>query len=1237
MSEEHTCRICRGEASETQPLLHPCRCRGSIKYIHQDCLLEWLRHLNKSTKQCDICHTPYRFRTIYDPNMPDLVPAVLIWQKLVTVVAKYTVKVVSIVLYGICLVIQVPLFWKFVGRVYTYAVDGNLPAANPLFAAALLHGEMDFGVYALPKDPTKLLLFRMGKFFEYTYFLGLRYIIVFVIVHLVLFMEHEWVVHDESYNKLLLRQIGKEPRTKLADMIQQALEELRADGQNGNPDANADLQRIETMARALQDLQNGRGQPQFQEALRRAIRQDFIRQEGANGPEIGHNHEEMGPNHAHIPQNANNPILDGHLPVRNVNEVVDRHNMHQGAPFIPLNDDELDSSDDDTHNLNEEGGAPQNIPDVDNAIPRQAGAENVNHNFNANEDPNNEDNNDPIPDDNNANWAWNDDDEANGNIDFLELLGISLNLVAPIWLMLLCDVVIAVYLFNVYLVPHMLGNGLALVVGYLATGVAFSARKNAIMVLIAEYASNLLFENGLPRSTGYHLVDFSIALTLELVGKPTIQTLQAVFLGPPEPRPALLVERLVLLTMGYAIVTFVVYKFMKLLTSGTKPVMGTPRKIYKVLFEVASTVKVFVVFAIEIFVFSVYCGWLLDFCAAPLLLPNFAVTTDAGTTYMLLYTSSWELLQVPYLRVASYWALGTIYMLCFALFVGMARGNILRPGVLFFIRSPEDPNARLVHDALVKPFLLQFSRIYLSAKVYTGFILGGIGGVTWGLRWLVTPPKEVTYNVMLPIQMPNWTGLSFMLSGITLLLEYKQLITHYCREYWQWVFDILCHKLRLLHFILNQPIGQERGYTVYRNVWYQLLGNAYPDYSRPVTYRNAMQIFKEDPTVNACFVPDGSYVRAPDNDTISRRFIKNLFVPVTKDDQLLSQEQPETEEYDSEDSDDGISSENAYIIVYRPPYFHTRWVALVAILWLFAVLLIVLVLVVGLILGRPIYKACHMAALILSRSEAIFVAHEAFDWRLADVPSIYLGVILEVLLLSSVNKRLLNSQSAQNEGAGTAQGAQQHIPRHFVAVRQADAEVAAPADAFFRLNLVGERIRGLVDIKYVIFCFWWFVWVSSLHFSFIEEPLRHYYQVPRDQDTIQFLILPAALLIHMLVALWSIVPFWWYLARLQRRRITLQETASIEKLCVKDLIINWGIVHIPFGVMLIFRSISKTSREWFRDHETLIKAFLLTNFVVVRMFFSARQAWETMTNKVKNERYVRGRAIENNDADGDVE
>ena len=30
------CRVCRGEGTPENPLFHPCRCSGTIKFIHQD-------------------------------------------------------------------------------------------------------------------------------------------------------------------------------------------------------------------------------------------------------------------------------------------------------------------------------------------------------------------------------------------------------------------------------------------------------------------------------------------------------------------------------------------------------------------------------------------------------------------------------------------------------------------------------------------------------------------------------------------------------------------------------------------------------------------------------------------------------------------------------------------------------------------------------------------------------------------------------------------------------------------------------------------------------------------------------------------------------------------------------------------------------------------------------------------------------------------------------------------------
>ena len=75
------CRICRGEALPEQPLFHPCKCSGSIRFVHQDCLMQWLAHSKK--KYCELCKTPFRFTKLYDKSMPAVLPIPLFLRQLV--------------------------------------------------------------------------------------------------------------------------------------------------------------------------------------------------------------------------------------------------------------------------------------------------------------------------------------------------------------------------------------------------------------------------------------------------------------------------------------------------------------------------------------------------------------------------------------------------------------------------------------------------------------------------------------------------------------------------------------------------------------------------------------------------------------------------------------------------------------------------------------------------------------------------------------------------------------------------------------------------------------------------------------------------------------------------------------------------------------------------------------------------------------------------------------------------
>ena len=63
--EEPCCRVCHGEAEISRPLFHPCRCDGSIKFVHQDCLQTWLKVSKQLRPKCELCGEHFHFRNIY--------------------------------------------------------------------------------------------------------------------------------------------------------------------------------------------------------------------------------------------------------------------------------------------------------------------------------------------------------------------------------------------------------------------------------------------------------------------------------------------------------------------------------------------------------------------------------------------------------------------------------------------------------------------------------------------------------------------------------------------------------------------------------------------------------------------------------------------------------------------------------------------------------------------------------------------------------------------------------------------------------------------------------------------------------------------------------------------------------------------------------------------------------------------------------------------------------------------
>ena len=58
------CRICYEAEKENNILIHPCRCTGSVRYVHEECLKTWLLCSDQdlANRACELCHTTFSMK-----------------------------------------------------------------------------------------------------------------------------------------------------------------------------------------------------------------------------------------------------------------------------------------------------------------------------------------------------------------------------------------------------------------------------------------------------------------------------------------------------------------------------------------------------------------------------------------------------------------------------------------------------------------------------------------------------------------------------------------------------------------------------------------------------------------------------------------------------------------------------------------------------------------------------------------------------------------------------------------------------------------------------------------------------------------------------------------------------------------------------------------------------------------------------------------------------------------------
>ncbi|KAJ6786646.1 hypothetical protein PWT90_03586 [Aphanocladium album] len=371
------------------------------------------------------------------------------------------------------------------------------------------------------------------------------------------------------------------------------------------------------------------------------------------------------------------------------------------------------------------------------------------------------------------------------------------------------------------------------------------------------------------------------------------------------------------------------------------------------LHQASGIMKVILIISIEMLVFPLYCGMLLDLA----LLPLFENTTILSR---LMFTRDY-----PATSIFVHWFVGTGYMFHFALFVSMCR-KIMRPGVLYFIRDPDDPEFHPVRDVLERNLITQLRKILFSAFVYGALVIVCLGGVVWGLSFTLPTVLPIHYSSNEPV-------LEFPVD----LLFYNFLMPLAVKFFkpgdgihamYTWWFRRCARALRMTSFLFgdrkvdeegNLQLSGSDGTSTLQSLF---LGVDKTNNTTVKSWKDAitgdvqveaekvepetLKARKEHLVQSNQLLVDGRFVRAPASDRVKIAKGRKVFVTVDEDNKRLDGHE-----------DDDLYASDQYRNVYVPPSFRSRIFLFILLIWIFAAFTGVSLTIVPLVVGRMIFKA----------------------------------------------------------------------------------------------------------------------------------------------------------------------------------------------------------------------------------------------------------------------------------------
>ncbi|KAG1521048.1 hypothetical protein G6F52_007093 [Rhizopus delemar] len=405
---------------------------------------------------------------------------------------------------------------------------------------------------------------------------------------------------------------------------------------------------------------------------------------------------------------------------------------------------------------------------------------------------------------------------------------------------------------------------------------------------------------------------------------------------------------------GYATVAFIGIIYL----SQTHHYSRIGRTARQAIYQSCLCMKVTLFIITELIIFPIGCGYLIDLSALP---PLFFRSAQEGLDQLKNY-----FMCAPVASLFLHWVTGTVFMFLFTTTVSFFRG-VFRPGVIWFIRDPNDPQFHAMKELIERSIWSQFKKLCLVATVYISVILAGIGffarlaallmnGYLLPLTWNYSEPLFTVPFDLLAILYIAPCIVSYVNHGEKL----ERLLTAWTKQ--------LLHQFRLTSFFLGSRPLDEEGDIFYKT-WTSRLRR--PRYNPQENQQDVLR-----------FERTGQLLVVPKHDRVHSYLPgRSMLVPADPVSQEPIGGHPAARNREELEANTTL--------VYAPPHFKIRVFSMLLTLWVSIHLFVLFVLILlpisigRKLISRPVHDAYShfLGCLFLSLIEAVRMTMGSISFR----------------------------------------------------------------------------------------------------------------------------------------------------------------------------------------------------------------------------------------------------------------